>query len=120
MEFLLTYGWAILVVLTAISALAYFGVLDPRSWFVTNTCIAEPGLSCLDSQMYTEGTVIETSNIKVRIKNNLGWRVAYGGQAQILTQGYKVEPQETWKPTPTPLILVMQMEMKSQLPWTMS
>ena len=29
MEFLMTYGWAILVVLAAISALAYFGVLNP-------------------------------------------------------------------------------------------
>lgn len=27
MEFLMTYGWAILVVLAAIAALAYFGVL---------------------------------------------------------------------------------------------
>ena len=29
MEFLMTYGWAILVVLVAIGALAYFGVLSP-------------------------------------------------------------------------------------------
>ena len=29
MEFLLTYGWAILVVLVVIGALAYMGVLDP-------------------------------------------------------------------------------------------
>ena len=31
MEFLMTYGWAILVVLVAIGALAYFGVLSPCS-----------------------------------------------------------------------------------------
>ncbi|MBI1979078.1 MAG: hypothetical protein HYS62_03415, partial [Candidatus Aenigmarchaeota archaeon] len=30
MEFLMTYGWAILVVLAAIAALAYFGVLSPE------------------------------------------------------------------------------------------
>jgi len=29
-EFLLTYGWAILVVLIVIVALAYFGVLNPE------------------------------------------------------------------------------------------
>ena len=28
MEFLMTYGWAILIVLTAIAALVYFGVLS--------------------------------------------------------------------------------------------
>jgi uncharacterized protein (UPF0333 family) len=31
MEFLMTYGWAIIVVLVAISALAYFGVLSPKT-----------------------------------------------------------------------------------------
>ena len=30
MEFLMTYGWAILVVLAAIGALAYFGILSPQ------------------------------------------------------------------------------------------
>jgi len=32
MEFLMTYGWAILVVLLAIAALAYFGVLNPERY----------------------------------------------------------------------------------------
>ena len=31
MEFLMTYGWAILVVLIVIGALAYFGVLNPQN-----------------------------------------------------------------------------------------
>jgi hypothetical protein len=30
MEFLMTYGWAILVVIAAIAALAYFGVIPPK------------------------------------------------------------------------------------------
>jgi len=32
MEFLMTYGWAILVVLVAIGALAYVGVLSPEKF----------------------------------------------------------------------------------------
>jgi hypothetical protein len=32
MEFLMTYGWAILVVIAAFAALIYFGVLDPAIW----------------------------------------------------------------------------------------
>ena len=31
MEFLMTYGWAILVLMVAIGALAYFGVLNPSN-----------------------------------------------------------------------------------------
>ncbi len=45
MEFLMTYGWAILVVLIAIGALAYFGVLNP-SRFLPSSCIIFPGVSC--------------------------------------------------------------------------
>lgn len=45
MEFLMTYGWAILVVLVAIGALAYFGVLSPGK-YLPEQCIIGPGFSC--------------------------------------------------------------------------
>jgi len=32
LEFLMTYGWAFLVILIMIAALAYFGVLNPQQW----------------------------------------------------------------------------------------
>jgi len=35
-DFLLTYGWAILVVLAAIGALVYFGVFSPERFIVNN------------------------------------------------------------------------------------
>lgn len=37
MEFLMTYGWAILVVLACIGALTYFGVLKPYGQSGVNT-----------------------------------------------------------------------------------
>jgi hypothetical protein len=42
MEFLMTYGWAILVVLIAIGALAYFGVLSPEQ-FLPEKCVISTG-----------------------------------------------------------------------------
>jgi len=47
MEFLMTYGWALLVVLIAIGALAFFGVLNP-SRFLPNSCTLAPGFACTD------------------------------------------------------------------------
>jgi hypothetical protein len=44
MEFLMTYGWAILVVLAAIAALAYFGVLSPGK-FIPEKCMLSPGIA---------------------------------------------------------------------------
>jgi len=46
LEFLMTYGWAILVVLAAIGALAYFGVLNPTN-FLPDQCIGSTGFGCV-------------------------------------------------------------------------
>ncbi len=43
-EFMMTYGWAILVVLIAIGALVYFGLIAPPDWFFDNDEICD--VSC--------------------------------------------------------------------------
>lgn len=67
LEFLMTYGWAILVVLAAIAALAYFGVLSPDR-FLPNKCTAQGGFSCAEYKI--DGTAQE---IKINLQNNLGY-----------------------------------------------
>ncbi|MBI2581336.1 hypothetical protein HYV85_06075 [Candidatus Woesearchaeota archaeon] len=47
MEFLMTYGWAILVVLVVIMALAYFGVLSPSN-LLPEKCTFSAEVYCLD------------------------------------------------------------------------
>ena len=47
MEFLLTYGWAILVILIVMAALVYFGVLDPSS-LLPGKCVFNPTVQCRD------------------------------------------------------------------------
>ena len=58
MEFLMTYGWAILVVLIAIGALAYFGVLSPEQ-FLPEKCVISTGsgLFCDDFSIVSEELV---------------------------------------------------------------
>ena len=65
MEFLMTYGWAILVVLIVIGALAYFGVLNPQS-FLPKRCNLGPGLTCVDSKLAAAGS------LDIIISNGLG------------------------------------------------
>ncbi|MEM0231380.1 MAG: hypothetical protein QXW00_01760 [Candidatus Woesearchaeota archaeon] len=65
MEFLMTYGWAILVVLVAIAALAYFGVLSPGR-FLPRTCTIGQGVSCEDFKITADG------NATVIIRNGMG------------------------------------------------
>ncbi|MFC1730251.1 hypothetical protein ACFL6I_07920 [candidate division KSB1 bacterium] len=64
MEFLMTYGWAILVVLVVIGALAYFGVLDPAK-LLPDKCTATAGFSCADYTFLPAGP-------KVKLVNGMG------------------------------------------------
>jgi len=64
MEFLMTYGWAILVVLVAIGALAYFGVLNPSS-FLPSSCTMAPGIGCDDYK-------VATGTAQLILRNGIG------------------------------------------------
>ncbi len=57
MEFLMTYGWAILVVLIAIGALAYFGVLNPGR-FLPSSCTISNQIGCSEFKVGTDSVVI--------------------------------------------------------------
>ena len=73
MEFLMTYGWAILVVLAAIGALAYFGVLSPES-FLPEKCMLEPGVDCTGFKV----TPTETTLV---MRNGMGRDLTVNGVA---------------------------------------
>jgi hypothetical protein len=66
MEFLMTYGWAILVVLIVISALAYFGVLNPSN-LVSEKCTFALPMSCTDYRVADGAGAADT--VTVAIKN---------------------------------------------------
>ena len=61
MEFLMTYGWAILVVLAAIGALAYFGVLSPEK-FLPEKCTISPGIDCANFNIKSNEAVFALRN----------------------------------------------------------
>ena len=64
LEFIMTYGWAILVVLVAIGALAYFGVLSPDK-FLPSKCTLQSGIACTDFK-------VTATTLVVYIQNSLG------------------------------------------------
>lgn len=67
MEFLMTYGWAILVVLIAIGALAYFGVLNPGK-YLPSSCTISNQFGC---QEFKATTAADTSgNLTTLILQN--------------------------------------------------
>ncbi len=119
MEFLLTYGWAIVVGVTAIVALNYYGLLDVSglSSYIPPYCVMDTGLSCLDHSVRYEPSPCpecgdpESNTLELRIKNNLGYRIKvlkisvpeYGKEVSDfstyyeLANGQKSEPNDPLK-----------------------
>lgn len=89
MEFMMTYGWAILIVLIAITALAYFGVLSPDR-FLPEKCAISTG-SGLFCSNFNVGTAAGT--VTLLVKNSLTDPVIItansniGGAADCTTPG---------------------------------
>ena len=63
LEYLVTYGWAFLVILGTISVLGYFGFLNPDK-YIPNSCEFGEQLVCVDQYMDSSGVVV------FRFKNN--------------------------------------------------
>jgi hypothetical protein len=78
LEFMMTYGWAILVVLAAIGALSYFGILNP-SKFTPDTCLASSGFACPGKPLVSNDT------ITFSIVNGLGYKVDFDNDTTILS-----------------------------------
>ncbi|MFA5856015.1 MAG: hypothetical protein WC867_01555 [Candidatus Pacearchaeota archaeon] len=64
MEFLMTYGWAILAAVIAIGVLAYFGVFNPSKWMPT-ACVLNNPFGC-------ESYVVNTTGVHMMITNGQG------------------------------------------------
>ncbi len=74
MEFLMTYGWAIFIVLGAIAALTFSGVLNPGR-FLPDSCTFPSGFTCVDT------AVISSSSdyFDFALKNDNGFSVNITG-----------------------------------------
>ena len=56
MEYLMTYGWAILIVAVVLGALYSLGIFNGSN-FLGGTCVASPGYLCSNPLLATDGTL---------------------------------------------------------------
>jgi len=68
LEYLTTYGWAILGAIIAIGALMYFGFLNPSN-LLPNKCDFGKQLECIDYKINTIGS---SSQVSLILMNNFG------------------------------------------------
>lgn len=69
MEFLMTYGWAILAAVIAIGVLAYFGVFSPGSYVTGNAVVNAPFYIDAANAKASHGAY---GGVQLAIKNNGG------------------------------------------------
>jgi hypothetical protein len=72
LEFLTTYGWAFLVILVMIGALAGFGILTPSN-FLPNRCNFASELPCSEAGIVEFNT--DETAVMLYLRNNLGGSV---------------------------------------------
>jgi len=64
MEFLMTYGWAILAAIIAIGVLAYFGVFSPGQYIGSSAIVTAP--------FYANAWNVDATSVNIELQNNGG------------------------------------------------
>ncbi|MFH1134358.1 MAG: hypothetical protein V1735_07785 [Nanoarchaeota archaeon] len=88
MEFLMTYGWVIMIVLAAAGALAYLGVLSSTGFaaLLPERCTFGAGTDCI------ERPSISATTVSVTLRNNLGNDITFA-----LKQRPRAQEKDTCK-----------------------
>ncbi|MBR9700627.1 hypothetical protein GOV11_02060 [Candidatus Woesearchaeota archaeon] len=85
LEFITTYGWAIMIVLVMIGALSYFGVTNPKE-YLPEKCIFKTGFNCLDfAGKITPLAANKELTMVFTLKNGLGKGIIIADQTLEMT-----------------------------------
>jgi hypothetical protein len=93
MEYLMTYGWALVALILVIGALLATGAFNP-SYLVSEECTLQPDLSCTGHALYVENG--DEFTLKFRLSNGLGYDIMLEG-AELTTsdlEAYSLEASD--------------------------
>jgi hypothetical protein len=95
MEFLMSYGWALLVVLLVIAALAYFGMLNPDRFLPDKITVSDNRIQLISTQ--ANGLIIK----------NAGSDPLYNLQINITNHDCKISPPNTVGPGEIKRVMIL-------------
>ena len=90
-EYLVTYGWALLLLVAVIAIILSTGVFNP-SYFISEECVLQPDISCTGHQMYRGGG---DTVLLVRVENRLGYEMELD-KVTATTTGFGQAGEQTW------------------------
>ena len=93
LEFLITYGWAILAVLVAIGAITYF--TDGFGAWAPDLCTVDPPFACVEAKAQSDGTILlgiqnsveDVGDVNLTLTCDDGSTSAYVASERILVNG---------------------------------
>ena len=71
MEYLMTYGWALVALVVVIAAIMATGAFNP-SYLIAEECTLQPDLRCSGHVLYRDGDSVA---FKMRVDNGLGYDI---------------------------------------------
>ncbi len=83
MEYLMTYGWALVALVVVIAALMATGAFNP-SYLIAEECTLQPDLSCGGHLLYLDGG---QTILKFEVNNGLGYDIELVGVAITTADG---------------------------------
>lgn len=95
MEFIMTYGWAILIFIAVISTLAYFDVFDSKKG-IPSVCTIGPGFGCKDTKATADSIVITLRNGPLRDVTEISF--GFDGSALDCTTAQSTDPADALIP----------------------
>lgn len=90
LEYIVTYGWAFILILVAFGALAYFGVLSPNRW-LPDKCDLGAQLECQDYQVVAG----PPSTVSLYVRNSFGKDILITNATTVLDNGTEAGSLET-------------------------
>ncbi|OIO23542.1 hypothetical protein AUJ65_03530 [Candidatus Micrarchaeota archaeon CG1_02_51_15] len=92
LEYLVTYGWALLVIVIIAGILWYFGVFNPAKWTQEKQCGGFSSVQCIDFKIATDGTLTLKVGNKagaalsaLNITNGTGTTISCSGGTTLAT-----------------------------------
>lgn len=99
LEFLTTYGWAFMVILVMIGALAYFGILNPDR-FLPERCSIGPNFACEEYVLHADDFGATDGELRVVFANQVGQDMTQANISSIswagLSSSYDTDANCAW------------------------
>ncbi|MFA5412303.1 MAG: hypothetical protein WC350_03085 [Candidatus Micrarchaeia archaeon] len=90
-EYLVTYGWALLLLVVVIAILLSTGIFNPSA-FVGEECVIQPDIPCTGFQLYKSGS---STVLLMSVENRLGYTMLLD-EVKVTTTDLGQAGEYTW------------------------